>query len=171
MHAEQVPWARNDGLFLAELREGWRWQRYVAAELRMYGFRVDEPENTVRRDIADAGRWTALDFDLAVRGTKVGDVVLEVKSRPIAFTDPLTFPDPLVMVDTVSGWNAKAIPPRAVVIVSRTTQRMIVVSAATRPSWRTHRARDGVRGNLEEWYLCPRKLVRPWGWLLRQLQP
>lgn len=166
-----VPWARNDDLFLAELQEGWRWQRYVAAELRMYGLTVDEPVNTVRDSIADVGRWTRGDCDLVIRGSRVGDCVLEVKSRPIAFHDPLTFPDPLVMVDTVAGWDAKTNPPRAVVIVSRTTRRMIVVSAATRPLWRVQEARDRVRGCADSWYLCPRALTRPLGWLLKQLQP
>ena len=164
-------WRENNRLFLDELREGRRWQEWAAKELEVRGLRVELPEHSERGAIEDADRWTRDDQDLVVRNTAVGDCVLEVKSRPLYFLDPPSYPYPTALVDTVDGWAAKAVEPRAVLLVSRPAKRILVVSAATRGRWTVKRARDGVRNTVADFYECPRNLLASFEWLVNKLLP
>lgn len=164
-------WRENQALFLAELREGRRWQEWAAAELKLRGLRVELPEHSERALIEDADRWTMQDQDIVVRNTAVGDCTLEVKSRPLHFIDPPGYPYPTALVDTVDGWAAKAVEPRAVLLVSRPAKRILVVSAATRPRWSVKRARDRVRNTVADFYECPRALLATMEWLVSKLLP
>jgi len=164
-------WRENQALFLAELREGRRWQEWAAAELRLRGLRVELPEHSERAHIEDADRWTRRDQDLVVRGSAVGDCVLEVKSRPLYFLDPPSYPWSTALVDTVDGWAAKEIEPRAVLLVSRPARRILVVSAATRPRWTVKRAKDQVRNTVADFYECPKRYLASFEWLVQKLLP
>jgi hypothetical protein len=164
-------WRENAALFLAELREGRRWQEWAAAELQLRGLRVELPEHSERARIEDADRWTMQDQDIVVRNTAVGDCVLEVKSRPLYFLDPPSYPWPTALVDTVEGWAAKEVEPRAVLLVSRPAKRILVVSAKTRPRWTVKRAKDHVRNTVADFYECPRELLASMEWLVSKLLP
>lgn len=164
-------WRRNDALFRAELREGRRWQEWAAKELEFRGLHVELAEHSERAAIEDADRWTMQDQDLVVRNSAVGDCVLEVKSRPLYFIDPPGYPYPTALVDTVDGWAAKAVEPRAVLLVSRPAKRILVVSAATRPRWLRKTAMDRVRNTMAEFYECPRTLLAGFEWLVSKLLP
>lgn len=166
-------WRENAGLFEAELREGRRWQEWAAAELATHlcPLRVEIPDYEFREHIRDADRFTANDCDLTIRGTAVGDVVLEVKSRPVYFADTLGYPYPTAIIDTVDGWEAKRIEPRAVLLVSRTARRILVVPTATKPRWQVATRRDGVRGTLDRVYEIDRLLLQSFAWLVNKLRP
>ena len=175
VHRDRKPnrdsWRENADLFRRELLEGRRWQEWAAAELAIRGLRVEVPDFAFRDRIEDADEFTRYDQDLTIRGTAVGDVVLEVKSRPLHFLDPAGYPYETALVDTVDGWGAKQIEPRAVLLVSRPARRMLVVASATRPSWTIQRRHDQVRNTWADFYECPRTLLRPMEWLVRRLMP
>lgn len=169
-HAE-VAWRENHDLFLAELKEGRVWQEWVAGEFKIRGLQVELPEFEFRKHVRDADHFAATDCDMTLRGTAVGDVVLEVKSRPIHFIDAAGYPFETALIDTVSGWHVKQIEPRAVVLVSRTARRALVATAATRSAWAVERKRDTVRGIWDDFYACPKRHLRPLDWLVKRLRP
>lgn len=169
-HAD-VAWRENHDLFIAELRVGRVWQEWAAGELKIRGLRVELPPFEIRRHLRDADSFTANDCDLTIRGSAVGDVVIEVKSRDIYFIDPAGYPYPTALIDTVSGWEAKQVEPRAVMLVSRTARRALVASAATKPRWSVARRRDAVRGIWDSFYECRREDLRPMEWLVKKLRP
>jgi len=169
-HAETA-WRENHDLFLAELKAGRQWQEWAAGELSIRGLRVELPPFEFRKHASDADHFTAHDCDLTLRGTAVGDIVIEVKSRDIYFIDPAGYPCPTAMLDTVSGWNAKQVEPRAVLLVSRTAKRALVASSATRPAWSVARRHDGVRGIWDDFYEVRREYLRPMDWLVKKLRP
>lgn len=165
-------WRENEALFREELEEGRRWQAWAAAELSLHlGMRVEMPDYEFREHIRDSGRFTANDCDLTIRGTAVGDVVLEVKSRPVYFGDALGYPYPTALIDTVDGWEAKRIEPRAVLLVSRTARRILVVPTATKPRWQVAERRDSVRGTWDRVYEIDRRLLQSFAWLVNKLRP
>lgn len=169
--AAETAWRENHDLFLAELKEGRVWQEWAAGELKIRGLRVELPEFEFRKHVRDADHFTATDCDMTLRGTAVGDVVIEVKSRPIHFIDPAGYPFPTALIDTVSGWNAKLVEPRAVLLVSRTARRALVATAATRPAWAVARRRDAVRGIWDDFYEVRREHLRGLDWLVKRLRP
>lgn len=164
-------WRDNAALFISELREGRKWQEWAAKELELRGLLVELPEYSERALIEDADRWTMHDQDIVVRNTAVGDCTLEVKSRPLHFIDPPGYPWPTALVDTVEGWAAKQVEPRAVLLVSRPAKRILVVSAATRPRWTVKTAKDSIRNTVADFYECPRHLLCSFEWLLAKLIP
>lgn len=164
-------WRGNNKLFLDELREGRRWQEWAAAELELRGLRVELPEHSERASIEYADRWTRGDKDLIVRNSAVGDCVLEVKSRPLYFIDAAGYPYPTALVDTVDGWHAKEVEPRAVLLVSRPAKRILVVSSATRREWVVKQAMDRVRNTRADFYECPRSRLASLEWLVSKLLP
>ena len=165
-------WRENEALFRRELEEGRRWQEWSAGELSLHlGLNVEVPDFEFREHIRDSGRFTANDCDLTIRGTAVGDVVLEVKSRPVYFGDALSYPYPTALIDTVDGWEQKRIEPRAVLLVSRTARRILVVPTATKPRWQVATRRDGVRGTLDRVYEIERRFLQSFAWLVNKLRP
>lgn len=166
-------WRENEALFREELEQGRVWQEWAAGELATHlrPLRVEVPDYEFRESIHDAGRFTAHDCDLTIRGTAVGDVVLEVKSRPVYFADARGYPYPTALIDTVNGWEQKRIEPRAVLLVSRTARRILVVPTSTKPRWQVATRRDGVRGTLDRVYEIDRRLLQSFAWLVNKLRP
>jgi hypothetical protein len=164
-------WRENSKLFIDELRKGRHWQEWAAKELKFRGLQVELPAYSERAAIEDVDRWTMQDQDLVVRGSAVGDCVLEVKSRPLYFIDPPGYPYPTALVDTVDGWNAKAVEPRAVLLVSQPAKRILVISAATKREWLVKRARDRFRNTEADFYECPRGRLASLEWLVSKLLP
>lgn len=175
----RVAWRENQALLTAELREGRRWAEWTADELRARGLRVELAEAQERERLAVAvpvgdgvsGLFARSDHELALYGTAVGDLVLEVKSRTVYFSDASSYPYPTALVDTVDGWEAKQVEPRAVLLVSRPARRILVVSAATRPRWTVKRARDMARDRVADFYECPKSLLASFEWLVAKLLP
>ena len=166
-------WRDNEALFREELEQGRVWQEWAAGELATHlrPLRVEIPDYEFREHIRDADRFTVNDCDLTIRGTAVGDVVLEVKSRPVYFGDALSYPYPTALIDTVDGWEQKRIEPRAVLLVSRTARRILVVPTATKPRWQVATRPDGVRGTWDRVYEIDRRLLQSFAWLVNKLRP
>ena len=157
-------WAQNDGLFLAELREGYAWQMLPAVFFTLQGFRVNMPTLEERQSLADIAKWID-SVDLEIEGH-----ILEVKSRNEVFTAPSTFPYQTIIVDTVSGYEGKAHKPLAYVFVSRPTGAMICLRGDTPHAWAIERKHDHVRDIDDNFYVAPIAGLRSLSALVTALQ-
>jgi hypothetical protein len=163
-------WFSNDPLFRRELEAGHHWASLVAARLMDAGLDARLTPVAWRETIDDRHRF-ADERDIEVHaGTEV--VSIEAKSRRLAFTeDPATYPYATALVDTVSGWDQKIVKPKAVVLVSRETEAMLVVPVrTTQPRWTVKTTRDRVRNSEDRWYQCPKSLLLPFATLVAWLE-
>lgn len=151
-----IPWAQNDALFKKELEEGQLWQNHVGNFLRLSGLDVYIPPLTIRESIAEAGEWID-SKDLVVRGSAIGDQIVEVKARNERFTSPESFPYDTIFVDTVSGYDAKKTKPIAYVNISKKTGSMIALPSTSSAGWLTENRFDHVRKIRDDFYLAPKK--------------
>ena len=158
-------WRGNDALALQELETGYRYQYLVGERLRLAGLSVGLPELEIAETAEEALAF-AQERDLTVNGH-----VLEVKSRALYFTSPSDFPFETAIVDTVRGWDQKQPEPLAVVMVSQSTEAMVVLPVRrSRSAWTTAILRDRVRDLTDTFYLAPRSSLVPFSSLVRFLQ-
>ena len=142
-------WADNDDLFFEEARVGQMYIEKVANQLRAEGLEVEVPELVLRDSIDEASNWLNTK-DIICRGR-----VLEVKSRRIGFTTPEDFPYPTILVDTVSGWEAKSEKPFAYLCISHQTEAIIATRGHDSSKWVAERKSDYVRRIDDDFYLAP----------------
>ena len=155
---------RERRLFFREARAGQRYIEKVAERLRAEGLLLEVPPLTLRPTIDQAAAY--LDTkDILCRGR-----VLEVKSRRVDFTRPEDFPYPTMLVDTVSGWQAKEEKPFAYVCISQKTEVIIATRGTDASNWVVERKWDHVRGIHDEFYLAPRSAWRSFGSLVAALR-
>ncbi len=145
-----VPWSQNDTLFKSLVAEGHSWQALPYIFLNLQGFDVDMPDLTIRKDISEAGQWLET-YDL-----RVGELLIEVKSRPFVFTSPRDWPKNRLpaFVDTTKKWRAKTIKPFAYIFISKPTGGMVATCslAGAKGRWKKVRRWDRVRQFSEEFY-------------------
>lgn len=123
-------WHRNDALLAAQLTEGHRYAEVVGAGFRTAGLTVEVTPPSMRATIADRHAYDD-EADLLVAGR-----IIEVKSRGFHFTDdPASFPFPTAFVGTVAAWSAKQRPRCAVVLISQSTEAMLVAPLSSRAEW------------------------------------
>jgi hypothetical protein len=91
----------------------------------------------------------------------VGDLVLEIKSRNLKFESFEDFPYDKILIDTVHGYDSKAIKPFAYVMVSQITGKMFAIAGATRPNWSTGQIHDPQRNVVYEAYFATKRNCRP----------
>jgi hypothetical protein len=156
---QQPDWFANDALFFQQLEEGHRWALRVGWRLLAEGFPVQVTKPTRRPRINDRGVYTD---ELDIRVGRRDPLVLEVKSRALAFTDePASYPYATAFVDTAKGWEAKEHKPVAVVLVSQRTGSMLVIPVRTsRKTWRTEQRTDRVRGISERFYTVKKEQLQ-----------
>jgi hypothetical protein len=123
--------------------------------LTLSGFKVEMPDLTIRKDISDARHW--LDsYDL-----KIGEALIEVKSRPFAFTSPRDWPNNRLpaFLDTTKKWEAKSVKPFAYVFISKPTGGMIATCSTEAASgrWSSVQRFDRVRKFNEDFYTVKRE--------------
>jgi hypothetical protein len=149
-----VPWSQNDALFKKLVSEGHAWQALPYVFLRLQGFNVEMPDLTIREDISKAGAWLET-YDL-----RVGERLIEVKSRPFIFTNPRDWPVPRLpaFLDTTKKWDAKTVKPFAYVFVSKPTGAMVATCATSTAQgrWGKQKCWDRVRKFHEEFYTVER---------------
>jgi len=151
-----MAWKDDDALFKEQLRRGYGWQQHVAAFLKLCGLQnVYVPTMLARDTIEDAPLFRD-QGDL-----RVGDAVLEVKSRDLCFTNRWDFPYDSCIVDTVDNFERKAPAPLAYVFVSTRTGAMLCLAARSRPAWIERTAFDHVRNIEDRFFFCARQLLRP----------
>lgn len=150
-----VPWSQNDALFKSLVTEGHAWQFLPYVFLRLQGFDVDMPDLTIREDISKADAWLET-YDL-----RVGERLIEVKSRPFAFTNPKDWPINRLpaFLDTTKKWDAKTVKPFAYVFVSKSTGAMLATCsvAGAQGRWDRTQSWDRVRNIREEFYTVARR--------------
>jgi hypothetical protein len=151
-------WLDNDELFERELAAGHHYAELVAKRLRDDGLVVEVTPMAWRSTIEERAAF-ANEFDLRV-GTK-RPAVIDVKSRRERFTAPGDFPYETAFVDTVSGWNAKATKPLAIIMVSQITEAMAVIPVSTESTWTTREVYDRTRKIRDRFYEVRRERLRP----------
>lgn len=152
-----MDWFDNDELFLSECEKGHKWERYVAHFLSLQGLKIDIEEQTLRKTIAEADQYKNT-IDLECKGVRI-----EVKSRDIVFHTVNDFPYETILVDTVSGWEAKDPPPHLVLCVSQKTGAMIFLPATSKSKdkWFQRQRFDHVRKITDNFYEAPKHMWKP----------
>lgn len=138
-----IPWHKNDALFKRELRDGLKWQGYVAEEMEKKGWTTDVPVLEFRKSIRDMPKYKDVADVIARKGDI--EILVEVKSRRIDFTCPEDYRWPTVFIDTKAGYDAKDIKPDLYVVVSRSTGAMICLPAESPKCWEVTTTFDRVR--------------------------
>lgn len=161
-------WFQNDALFFEQLQAGHHYATTVAARLTDAGLAVGVTPMEIRANIADRARFVD-EHDLTVGAAD--PCRIDVKSRDLAFSSSDDYPYPTAIVDTVAGWNQKTHKPRAIVLVSQTTEAMIVVSARDAPhQWTVERRHDRVRKIHDQFYMVTRDRLRTFDELVHWLR-
>jgi len=150
-----VPWSQNDALFKTLVSEGHAWQFLPYSFLTLSGLQVEMPDLTIRKDITEAEGWLTT-YDL-----KVGDLLIEVKSRPFAFTSPRDWPSNRLpaFLDTTKKWFAKPTKPFAYIFISKPTGSMVATCAVegAQERWGRVKSWDRVRKFHEEFFTVGRE--------------
>lgn len=158
-------WFDNNELFVKECKDGHRWERYVATFFNLQGLPVALSKQTIREHVSQAKLYKK-GSDLRVAG-----MLMEVKSRNVAWNTPKDFPYDDILVDTVSGWEAKSPVPRVIVCVSRKTSAMMYLPVkATKADWDQVLKHDNVRDIEDNFYVAWKGLWRPIDELVTKLR-
>lgn len=160
----------NDDLFFSEARRGHEHALKVGARLLAAGLFVQVNPLTFRSDVSRRHDYKDEIDVFAMPAAGSLPVPLEVKSRNLKFTSRDDYRYPTVFVDTRSGWDRKAVKPKAVVVVSQQTGAALVVPAKTQKDWHVVAKHDHVRGINDEWYECPLALTRTFAELVDWLR-
>lgn len=122
-------WNDNDALFFRELIASQKYVVYVGAVFLKAGLNIRMSELEIRMDVSQRETFAENEVDLWVE-----DKPIEVKSRNLTFTnDPESFPYDTVIVDTLSGWNAKKNKPFAVVFVAKPIEKPCISEVVAKP--------------------------------------
>lgn len=140
-------WMKNDELFFKELKDGRRFENYVAELLASHGLRVEQTPLAIRGSIDDIEQFSD-QVDIKCQGR-----YLEIKSRKEPFTCPDDFPYRTIIVDTVCGWKNKRVKPLAYVCISQLTGSIIATPSKPQ-DWQAVRRYDRTRGIWDEFYEC-----------------
>jgi hypothetical protein len=132
--------------------EGEKYNRYVADLLIEFGV----PKVKIPEFDEAAENPTAFEKDVIV-----DDLVIEVKSRNLFFTDSYDFPYDRVLVDTKHGYESKVIKPWAYVFISQKTYKCFALFTATDCLWEIDGIYDSQRAVRYEAWMASRRLCRP----------
>jgi hypothetical protein len=132
--------------------EGEKYNRYVADLLIHFGV----PKVKVPEFSESVENPTALEKDIIV-----DDLVIEVKSRNLYFTDIYSFPYDKILVDTKHGYESKLIKPWAYVFISQKTLNCFALFTATDCLWETKEIYDPQRAVHYEALMASRRQCRP----------
>jgi len=153
--------------YVAEMTKGHTYNEYVANILRSFDIDCSVPKLEIAKTKKDISRMTVNEKDIVLGDGRC----LEVKSRNLVFEDdPTSFPYSDLLVDTVSGYNAKAIKPLAYIFVSQKTKRMFALPTYTQSSWKVQRKFDQHRKHEDKFYLATVDLCRPFSALISYLK-
>jgi hypothetical protein len=147
-------WQNNDELFFKELKQGYYWQHLPLTFFELHGLEVQMPELKFRASIKEAEKWKN-SSDLIVNG-----FIIEVKSRNESFTSPESFPYETILVDTVSGYDAKDVKPLAYIMISRPTGAMLTLRSTSSKGWQKESKFDNIRKITDDFYLCKKKRLQ-----------
>lgn len=159
-----LDWAENDELFFKELKLGHSWQAYPALFLTLHGFKVEMPNLSIRENINEADKYKN-SADIIINGK-----ILECKSRNESFTSISDFPYETIIVDTVSGYDAKNPKPLAYIMISKITGSMLCLPSLMSSKWVKKSIKDQTRRILDEFYMANKGLLLTMDKLVKHLQ-
>lgn len=148
------------------MKDGHAFNEIVAMRLKSEGILAKVPEFSFAKTKEEIKDYTLNDKDVIV-----GDNVIEVKSRNLTFgDDPNSFPYDELIIDTVSGYQAKNPKPIAYVMVSQNTGGMFIFPTAFSESWKIEKKYDRYRKHEDSFYLAPKAYGRPFSQLVEKLK-
>lgn len=119
-------------VFKTMLREGYRWQLWLAEQLHGCGFRTEVDPLRIRpslreyRNYGDSG-------DVRVYAHSGGRRTLACKAVRTKFTGPHDYPYSPVIVDSVTAWERA--PAAAIVRISQLTSGILVIPRSSSEWW------------------------------------
>jgi hypothetical protein len=144
-----IPWYENHELAEREVREGWKWQRFVVDALEGAGVTGLTPGPEVWRE--RYGEHDPNEIDLVWRNRRVS-----IKSRNLRWTGVDDLPYDLMICDTVKKWKIKDPTPWAVLMVSRPTGAIVGVDGKIVGRHEVLRRYDRLRGYEDDFYAVPK---------------
>jgi hypothetical protein len=145
--------------YVASMTEGHKYGDIVAERLRLNGVRCTVPDLYIVQSREEIPEMTATEKDIILDDS--GEC-LEVKSRNIEFTELKDFPWGNIIVDTVSGYEAKLQKPYAYVMVSTKTKGMFGLLTSTKDKWTVKQLHDKYRGHDDNFYVVDIEHCIPW---------
>jgi hypothetical protein len=153
--------------YVTAMTNGHTYNKYVAHVLQSFGITCVVPELEIAQTQNDIDRMTVNEKDLILPGGQC----LEIKSRNLQFTDnPASFPYHDLLVDTVTGYDAKAVKPLAYVFVSQKTKQMFTLPTRTYLAWQVQTKYDHERQQREKFYTAAKSLCLPLSALVTHLR-
>lgn len=147
--------------------DGGRWAEYVAETLRTKGVKCSAPPIKIASNSLEIEQMTKFEKDIVFDWT---DECLEVKSSSTIFpANVLDYPFKSLIVDTVSGFDAKVKKPLAYVFVSQATGEMVCVSCKSMWHWGQTTLHDKQRDIDELFYIADKGLLIPFDELVQYL--
>lgn len=151
-------WVQGEERFQHELKQGHFWASLVRDRLIADGH--DAELTPYHWEPVEFRQQFSNESDVVVH-CRTRRVLIECKSRRLDFgEDPSSYPYQTALVDTVYGWDRKADPVAAVVLISRVTRGMLVVPVSTQPTWSVKKTFDRTRGFEDRWYECSTTALR-----------
>lgn len=153
--------------YVSSMTKGHTYNEYVASLLESEGISCNVPELEIAESRDDISRFTLNEKDIILNDGRV----LEIKSRNLNFTeDPQSFPFNDILVDTVSGYDAKKIKPLAYVFVSQKTGKVFALPTYSKDAWKVQRKFDNERKHYDSFYVADIDLCRPFAALIHHLK-
>jgi len=99
------------------------------------------------------------------------DATIEVKSSTRNFTDLVeAYPYDSLFVDTVSGYDGKAVTPLCYAIISQEEQGIVCIAPSSYSTWTKVKAYDKRREIYETFYSAPKESLIPFSILVQYLK-
>jgi hypothetical protein len=145
------------------MTQGHKYGQYIADILEQQDISCIVPELYIVKSREEIPHMTQTEKDIIIE--KTGDC-LEVKSRNIEFTSIDDFPWGNIIVDTVSGYEAKLQKPLAYVMVSQLTGCAFAVMTNSYKHWTTKRLNDKQRGHDDNFYVVTKEHFESFDYLV-----
>jgi hypothetical protein len=150
------------------MTEGHRYNSIVAERITSQGILCTVPELYLVEDVSEIADMTKYEKDLVIDSI---DEVIEVKSRNLWFTDDIsTYPYNDIIVDTVSGYEAKDKKPLGYVFVSQKGNGMFCLPTNTKSTWKKKVLYDKYRGIQDTFYFADLDKCKTFNSLINHIQ-
>ena len=148
--------------------QGGHWAERVAQRLRDSGVECYAPEIQIAQTAEERDYMTKHEKDIVFNWT---DSTIEVKSSTRNFTDFVeAYPYDSLFVDTVSGYEGKAMKPMAYAIISQQEEGVVCIPPSSYTTWTKVRAYDKHREIWETFYSAPKEALIPFSALVDYLK-
>ena len=154
--------------YVSAFHLGGYWATKVAERLNNEGVQCYAPEIQIAKTAAEREHMTKHEKDIVFSWT---DSTIEVKSSTRNFTDYVeSYPYDSLFVDTVSGYDGKAVTPLAYAIISQEQEGIVCISPSSYLTWTKVKAYDKRREIYETFYSAPKESLIPFNILVEYLK-